>query len=466
MANPDHIKWLRKGVDYWNALRNQRYFLPDFSGTDLRAELMFSSSGTSLDGINLRDGNFDGASLRGISLEGANLQNARFNRSSLQFVNFRNANLWRADLTFADLRNADFSLANLSEANLSHANLKRADLRYVTLLDSDITATQPLKSYLFPDISVRQKNLHVSQEIKGIGDLLKKCEDFQDYYSNCPTPFLQSRSDYTYTFYFRGERNASWELRPSVMRSSGPSQAGGLREKEGEMLLDLMSQRPGDFTGVRSALSQWVLAQHHGLKTRFLDITHNPLVALFHACEPSSPPSNSDDNDGVLHVFAVPKILIKTFDSDSIGIIANLAKLTHNEQKVLTGRTSTGFLRPHYTSTMRRLYHFIMQEKPYFEKRINIRDLFRVFVVEPERSFEKIRAQSGAFLVSAFHERFERDEILKDNKNIPVYDYYRLSVPRENKEKILRELRLLNITREVLFPSLDEVAKAIVQRNS
>ena len=197
-----------------------------------------------------------------------------------------------------------------------------------------------------------------------------------------------------------------------------------------------------------------------------LDITHNPLVALFHACESSLLPSNSDDDDGVLHVFAVPKILVKTFDSDSIGIIANLAKLTHDEQKVLTGGTPTGFFGPYYASTMRRLYHSIMQEKPYFEKRIDIRDLFRVFVVEPERSFEKIRAQSGAFLVSAFHERFERDEILKDNKDISVYDYYRLSVPCENKEKILRELRLLNITREVLFPSFDEVAKAIVQRNS
>ena len=395
MANPDHIEWLRKGVDYWNALRNQRYFLPDFSGTDLRAELMFSSSGTSLDGINLQDGNLDAASLRGISLKNAKLQNARFNKASLQFVNFRNANLWRADFTFADLGNADFSLANLAEANLSYANLKRADLRFAVLADSDITAAQPLNSYLFADTLPGFPRFNSSKKIESVGDLVEECQRLQDHYVNHESQrsFLRLFSDdtdsTTYLFYFRGEHNDSWDLRPSVMRPPSLSEKAGFRYKEGEMLLDLMLQRPGDFVGVTSALSQWVLAQHHGLITRFLDITRNPLVALFHACEPSSRQDNSDCTDGVLHVFAVPKSLVRTFDSDSISIIANLAKLTHREQKILMGERTTEFMisSSSYAVTMRRLYHFIMQEKPYFEKRINIRDLFRVFVAEPERSF-------------------------------------------------------------------------------
>ena len=65
---------------------------------------------------------------------------------------------------------------------------------------------------------------------------------------------------------------------------------------------------------------------------------------------------------------------------------------------------------------MRLLYQLIRQEKPYFEERIDPRDLYQVFVVEPQQSSERLRAQAGAFLVSAFHERFERDEILKWNK--------------------------------------------------
>ena len=89
--------------------------------------------------------------------------------------------------------------------------------------------------------------------------------------------------------------------------------------------------------------------------------------------------------------------------------------------------------------------------------------MFRVFVVEPQRSFERIRAQSGAFLISAFHERFERDEILKWNAGIPVYDHYMLTVSGKSKEYLINELRLLNITCESLFPGLDEAAKAVTQ---
>ena len=113
-----------------------------------------------------------------------------------------------------------------------------------------------------------------------------------------------------------------------------------------------------------------------------------------------------------------------------------------------------------------RLYHFIRQEKPYFLENINFRDLLRVFVVEPQQSFERIRMQSGAFLISVFHERFERDEILSRNADIPVYNYYTLKVPYTSKRDIREELRVLNITRESLFPGLDEAAKAVRQRYS
>ena len=111
-----------------------------------------------------------------------------------------------------------------------------------------------------------------------------------------------------------------------------------------------------------------------------------------------------------------------------------------------------------------KIYHFIRQEKPHFEERIDHRDPFRVFVVEPQQSFERLRVQSGAFLISVFHERFERNEILQLDADIPVYDHYTLTVPSENKQYLLNDLRLLNITRESLFPGLDEAAKAITQR--
>ena len=238
------------------------------------------------------------------------------------------------------------------------------------------------------------------------------------------------------------------------------------------MLLELMSKRPEDFIGATSALSQLVVAQQHGLKTRLLDITQNPLVALFHACEHRSTRNNSN---GILHVFVVPKCIVKSFDSDAISVVANFAKLPRFEQKRLLGNSvnnnesiqaqKMGYSYD-YSRIMRRLYHHIRREKPHFKKLIDMRDLFRVFVVEPQQSFERIRAQSGAFLISAFHERFERDEIVEWNEDTPIYDYYVLTVPDEVKGDILHELGLLNITDESLLPGLDEAARAVIRRYS
>ena len=57
------------------------------------------------------------------------------------------------------------------------------------------------------------------------------------------------------------------------------------------------------------------------------------------------------------------------------------------------------------------------------------------------------------------HERFERDEILKWNKEIPVYAHYRLTISGKHKYRIMEDLQLLNVTRETLFPGLDSSAK-------
>ena len=121
-------------------------------------------------------------------------------------------------------------------------------------------------------------------------------------------------------------------------------------------------------------------------------------------------------------------------------------------------------LRPEgYFTDMNLLYQLIRQEKPYFDERINIGDLYRAYVVEPQQSSERVRAQAGALLVSAFYERFERVVIRRMNKHIPMYAHYRLRVPFERKKKILDELDLLGISRETLFPSLDESASATMR---
>ena len=368
---------------------------------------------------------------------------------------------------------AQLATADLRNANLAFAKLIRTDLRSANLIGAILLRAQPWEANLFMPTSEDAASLlpyreevtdqYVMQsdaekeiadkEINSVACLLETCRALGETYG------------YSYTcdaiqFYFRGESCSSWELRPSLMRHSGIRWMEG--EKEGKMLLELMSRQPEAFSSLTSALAQWVLAQHHGLRTRLLDITRNPLAALFYACEKCKTKDDSGNKDGRLHVFAVPTNLIKPFNSDAISIATNFAKLFEGEQALLLGKI--GRNRDAYHEAMGRLYHFIHEEKPYFKIRIDPRDFFRVFVVEPQQSFERIRAQSGAFLISAFHERFERDEIRKYNAGVPVYGHFMLKVPIVRKEPILKELRLLNITSETLFPGLDEAAGAITRR--
>ena len=245
----------------------------------------------------------------------------------------------------------------------------------------DITLAYPWKSKLYQPVERIEPPSDFRKRIESIENLIDVCQFFKTYYES-------ESKDYDWQFYYRGQENSSWNLKPSVMRISSDGKTN--REKEGEMLLDLMSRRPEDFVGVTSALSQWVLAQHHGLKTRLLDVTRNPLVALFHACENSPDSEDYNNQDGSLHIFAVPKHLIKTFDSDAISVVSNLAKLPREEQDLLMGKAPVDIkkfiqkrspqeLLTYYNYIRGRLYSYIRQEKPYFKEKINIRELFPRF---------------------------------------------------------------------------------------
>ena len=114
-----------------------------------------------------------------------------------------------------------------------------------------------------------------------------------------------------------------------------------------------------------------------------------------------------------------------------------------------------------FTYAIDKLYHLIRQEKPQFKERMEPRDLFRVFVVEPQQAFERIRTQAGAFLMSAFHRRFEAQHVLRLNAGIPTYEHWTWSIAPGDKSRILDELTLLNVSRDTLFRDLDEAAQAI-----
>ena len=407
----------------------------------------------SLAGIDFTQVNLSHAMLRLVDLSDAKMVAARLsgtnlNETILTNAILRHATLLGTDLEEADLTGADLRDAILTDANLQNAILTKTDLTTANLVGANLSGANLSEAVLFPPSTTSPKQYgRRLRTITTITDLLNVTRRLRRHHDG---------RDEDIQFYFRGESKCAWELKSSVKR-------GGFAASESNMLLELISRRPEEFSDVPSSLAQWVVAQHHGLKTRFLDVTKNPMIALFHACQEND---ELDTEDARLHIFAVPRSLVKAFNSDTASVIANFAKLTKREQDLLLGKDQVQLghayrVPNYYQAAMDRLCQLIQEEKPYFQNRIDIRDLFRVFVVEPQQHSERLRVQSGAFLVSAFHERFERAEIERQIPDVPVYAHYALTIPHDRKVHIVEDLQLINITRETLFPGLDESAKAI-----
>jgi uncharacterized protein YjbI with pentapeptide repeats len=126
MANDEHVALLNKGVDTWNAWREEN---PDIRPNLRRADLNGADlNGANLSGVNLREAGLIKANLSGADLSGANLRGADLSSGAV-ITNEIGADLSMADLSMADLRGANLIRANLISAKLSGAILSLANLR-------------------------------------------------------------------------------------------------------------------------------------------------------------------------------------------------------------------------------------------------------------------------------------------------------------------------------------------------
>jgi raw score 3.48 len=120
------------------------------------------------------------------------------------------------------------------------------------------------------------------------------------------------------SLFYRGHSNKEFKLEPSIYRKNNKEDFLYI-ENEDKIYRETIAKVPYDFKG-KNTIESLVLMQHYGVPTRILDLTTNPLVALYFAC------IENKDKDGEVVVFDIPEESTCYFDSDRVTILANLAK--------------------------------------------------------------------------------------------------------------------------------------------
>lgn len=244
--------------------------------------------------------------------------------------------------------------------------------------------------------------------------------------------------------FYRGHSNRTkFLLQPSLHRNQG------WKANEQALVNELLSSNPSDFRDDRSMFEKLVRMQHHSLPTRLFDITSNPLMALYFAC------CEFLEVGGEVVIFKIKKKHIKYSDSDTVSCISNVSRLTNKERFLIdTDLPKDQF---NISPPIKRLHHFIKEEKPYFTEVIVPQDLNRILCVRPKRSNLRIASQSGAFLL------FGIDAELPEAGSAEI-EVERVAISAKAKKKICDELETLNIHRGTVYPSVENSSVVIKEK--
>ena len=256
--------------------------------------------------------------------------------------------------------------------------------------------------------------------------------------------------------FYRGQEADFWKIEPSIFRDD-------LLSIEHILMLEPLRQIPKEFIGLNNSFEIMEKYQHYGMCTRLLDITTNPLVALYFACLPhkeeayygEGKKTNKLKPHGVVY-FKKEEGNSILYDSLPTNIIATLAwydmRAGMKIETVLTKLLEDGVISDG-------------QKERWCEgDGLNnfIEILQGVYTVLPILSNERLIRQSGAFLLPG---KFNFSITKGEEKNGYMYkskcnllDEFEKEffyIKPENKEEILAELEACNINDSSMFPELE-----------
>lgn len=253
------------------------------------------------------------------------------------------------------------------------------------------------------------------------------------------------------SIYYRGHSDVNYVLLPSVMRLNS------WYEHECDLYNETVIECPDSFANCFTHLDYLVEMQHYGLPTRLLDITKNPLVALYFAC------CDNFNSQGELIVFDVKTDEIKYPKSDTVSILASLPLFKSNMKKnLLTWAQDKTLNENDFNRKAIRLLHEVKLEKPAFRDEIVKDDILSCFFVLAEKKNDRIVKQDGAFIICGLFDL--TDNVVnkyryKEHTKIQIY-----IIDKKAKKGILKQLDKFSINRGQLFPEISDVTEHIKEK--
>lgn len=254
-------------------------------------------------------------------------------------------------------------------------------------------------------------------------------------------------------FFYRGQRNNHKPL-PGIYRNN-------LINKEDVLYHELILRCPEVFRGL-THLDTLVTMQHYGLPTRLLDVTSNPLVALYFACQDYG---KGNTKPGKVFVYGVPRENLVYSDSDKALMLSCLPVFSASDRRKIQAEIRDSLAsgefkkttRGQYYASIERLFHEIAKEVPAFKREIKPVDLATPIFVKPLRANARILKQDGAFIISGLCESVEEAEE-------KIHQLCSSEIEINMTQNIIKELDSVDINEASLFPEVEKVAEYLKQK--